>query len=136
TVTYGTGADSYRGLAGYADAPNHVVLYSTRKGGGAAAGGGELVSLADISGYGGDDSPAITILATAAANTAFRGVALAPAGVNIPVAGGGSYAGLSYAAAANAVNGVLGTAATLRAGTDAGAATVVSLTPRIRLPGE
>ncbi|MEI9947639.1 MAG: hypothetical protein WDO74_01285 [Pseudomonadota bacterium] len=55
-----------------------VTLYATRKGGGGAAGGGELVSVVDASGYNGAFASTPTLLVTAAANTAFRGVAFAP----------------------------------------------------------
>jgi VCBS repeat protein/endonuclease/exonuclease/phosphatase family protein/Calx-beta domain-containing protein len=73
----GVSADAYRGLTGIVSG-GVVTLYATRKGGSAAAGGGELVSIADSSGHGGTFSASATVLATAAANTAFRGVALAP----------------------------------------------------------
>jgi hypothetical protein len=75
--TIGVDADDYRGLTGIVDGTN-VSLFATRKGGSNAAGGGELVSLLDSSGYGGAFSGTPTLLATAAANEAFRGVALAP----------------------------------------------------------
>src|SRR5262249_30763021 len=55
-----------------------VTLFATRKGGSGAAGGGELVSLVDTSGYNGTFSGTPTLLATAATNTSFRGVAMAP----------------------------------------------------------
>ena len=49
----------------------------TRKGGSAAAGGGELVMITDTAGYNAAFSTTTpTLLATAAANTAFRGVSL------------------------------------------------------------
>jgi hypothetical protein len=73
--TIGT-AETYRGITGSVTASG-VVLYATRKGGSAATGGGELVSLVDSSGYGGAFAGTPTLLATAAANTAFRGIALA-----------------------------------------------------------
>ena len=76
--TVGVAADAYRGLAAVVNGGT-VSLYATRKGGSAAAGGGELVSLVDASGYNGAFSGAPTLLVSAAANTAFRGVALAPA---------------------------------------------------------
>jgi uncharacterized repeat protein (TIGR01451 family) len=68
--TVGTGDDDYRGLTGVVDGTS-VTLYATRK-------GSELVRLVDRSGYGGSLGGAPTLLATAPANTAFRGVALAP----------------------------------------------------------
>jgi uncharacterized repeat protein (TIGR01451 family) len=75
--TVGLAADTYRGLAATVSGST-VTLYSTRKGGGGAGGGGELVSLTDAAGYNGAFSGSPALLATAAANTAFRGVALAP----------------------------------------------------------
>ena len=77
----GTHSDSYRGLMGVVNAGT-VTLYATRKGGSAAAGGGELVNFVDATGYNATITATPTLLATAAANTAFRGVALAP--VEIP----------------------------------------------------
>ncbi|NBO91708.1 MAG: Ig-like domain repeat protein [Planctomycetia bacterium] len=75
----GAGFDSYRGLTG--TVTNGVVtLYATRKGGSVAAGGGELVSIIDNTGYNRSISslPSPTLLVSASANTAFRGVALVP----------------------------------------------------------
>jgi hypothetical protein len=76
--TVGAAADSYRGVTGVVTGTT-VTLYAVRKGGSAATGGGELVSIVDASGYNGPftSSPSAA-LATAAANTAFRGVALSP----------------------------------------------------------
>jgi predicted extracellular nuclease len=73
----GAAADSYRGLTGTVSGST-VTLYSTRRGGTGATGGGELVSITDTSGYNAPWVGAPTLLATAAANTAFRGVAFAP----------------------------------------------------------
>lgn len=70
-------SQAYRGLAGTANGSS-VTLYATRKGGSGAAGGGELVVLVDTSGYNAAINATSTVLATAAANTAFRGVAFAP----------------------------------------------------------
>ena len=75
--TIGTASDAYRGLTGIVSGTT-VTLYATRKGGSTATGGGELVSLLDPSGFAGALTAAPTLLATAAPNTAFRGVALAP----------------------------------------------------------
>jgi uncharacterized repeat protein (TIGR01451 family) len=75
--TIGVSSDSYRGLTGTVSGSN-VTLYATRKGGSGSTGGGELVRLVDSSGYGGTLTGTPTVLATAASNTAFRGVALAP----------------------------------------------------------
>jgi len=75
--TIGVDADDYRGLTGFTTAGG-VQLFATRKGGSVAAGGGELVALLDASGYNGSFSGTPTLLATAATNTAFRGIALAP----------------------------------------------------------
>ena len=82
--TLGSGADSYRGLTGVTNGST-VTLYATRKGGTAAAGGGELVSLTDTAGYNVNNNGTIALRSTAAANTAFRGVALAPVNVPTPV---------------------------------------------------
>jgi uncharacterized protein YjiK len=79
--TVGVDADDYRGLTGSVIGGT-VTLYAARKGGSAAAGGGELVSIVDATGYNAAITATPTLLATAAANTAFRGVALAP--VEIP----------------------------------------------------
>lgn len=74
----GSDADDYRGLTASVSGST-VTLFATRKGGGSATGGGELVGLTDASGYGGTLAGTPTLLATATANEAFRGVALAPA---------------------------------------------------------
>ena len=72
----GGSGDLYRGL----DAEivgGSVNIFATRKGGSAAAGGGELVMITDTAGYNAAFSTTTpTLLATAAANTAFRGVSL------------------------------------------------------------
>lgn len=73
----GTPADSYRGLTGTVSG-NTVSLFATRNGGSTAAGGGELVSFTDTTGYNGTPSGTPVLRATAAVNTAFRGIALAP----------------------------------------------------------
>jgi predicted extracellular nuclease/subtilisin-like proprotein convertase family protein len=75
--TIGVDADDYRGITGSASGGT-VTLFLTRKGGSGSTGGGELATLADTSGYNGAFSGTPTLLATAATNTAFRGVALAP----------------------------------------------------------
>jgi hypothetical protein len=77
TGTVGATADAYRGVTGIVNGSN-VTLYAVRKGGTTAAGGGELDALVDSSGFGGTFTASPTMLATAATNTAFRGVALAP----------------------------------------------------------
>lgn len=71
--TVGVNADDYRGLTSFVNG-NTVNLFATRLGGSGAAGGGELVSLVDNSGYNGAFTSTVTVLATAGANTAFRGV--------------------------------------------------------------
>lgn len=68
--TVGADADNYRGLTGTVDGAT-VTLYATRD-------ARELVRLTDGSGYNGAFAGAPALLATAPANTAFRGVALAP----------------------------------------------------------
>lgn len=82
--TVGVPNDSYRGLTATVSG-NTVNLFATRKGGSTAIGGGELVSLVDSSGYNAAFAGTPTLLSTAATNTAFRGVALAPADVPTPV---------------------------------------------------
>ncbi len=74
----GLAADSYRGLAGIVNGTS-VTLYATRRGGSGATGGGQLVSFVDSSGFNGAFAGTPALLATAANNTAFRGVAPAPA---------------------------------------------------------
>jgi uncharacterized repeat protein (TIGR01451 family) len=78
----GTGT-SYRGLAATVSGTT-VTLYAVRKGGTGATGGGELVKLVDASGYNGALTGVPTLLATAAANTAYRGVALSPQNAVVP----------------------------------------------------
>jgi hypothetical protein len=85
--TIGTASDAYRGLAGVV-IDGIVTLYATRKGGSTASGGGELVKLVDTSGYNGAFSGSPTLLATAAANTALRGVALAPGKLTVSPSSG------------------------------------------------
>jgi hypothetical protein len=76
----GTSTDAYRGLTGYYDpATGAVSLFGTRKGGSGATGGGELFALTDTSGYNATINGSVTVLATASANTAFRGVVIVPA---------------------------------------------------------
>jgi hypothetical protein len=78
--TLGTGADAYRGVAGVTNgAGGQVTLFATRHGGSTGTGGGELVIIGDPSGIGGAfGGTAAAVIATAPANTSFRGVALAP----------------------------------------------------------
>ena len=75
--TLGTAADAYRGVTAVVSGST-VSLFATRKGGSTATGGGELVQITDTSGYNAALAASPTLLATAATNTAFRGVALAP----------------------------------------------------------
>lgn len=82
----GIAADAYRGLTGSVSGTT-VTLYATRKGGSTATGGGELVSLVDASGYNGAFAGTPTLLATAAANTAFRGITFAPNSASISSTG-------------------------------------------------
>ena len=72
----GTATDTYRGLAGVVDGTT-VTLFATRMGGTQAQGGGQLVKITDAAGYEGGFAGTPTVIATAAPNTAFRGVALA-----------------------------------------------------------
>jgi cysteine-rich repeat protein len=105
-VTNGVvGSDQdYRGLTGVVTG-GLVTLYSTRLGGSAAAGGGQLVSLVDSSGYNGAFAGTPTLLATAAPNTAFRGVALAPEGAPVIVCGDGVVQAGEQCDDGNLVNG-------------------------------
>ena len=77
----GTDADDYRGLTATVNGTS-VTLFATIKGGAGATGGGQLVKLTDTSGYNATISGTPAVLATAATNTAFRGVAFAP--YNLP----------------------------------------------------
>ena len=72
--TVGAGADAYRGLTGFVNGGT-VQLFATGLGGSGATGGGKLVSMSDASGYNGTFTGTATTLASAATNTAFRGVA-------------------------------------------------------------
>ncbi len=80
--TAGVGSDAYRGITGTVNGTT-VTLYATRKGGG-AAGGGELVRLVDSSGFSGSFSGTPTLVSSAAAKEAFRGVAMVPAAAGPP----------------------------------------------------
>jgi hypothetical protein len=75
--TVGVGSDAYRGLTGVVSGGS-VTLYTTRKGGSGATGGGEIATVVDAGGFGATFTGTPTVIATAAANTAFRGIALAP----------------------------------------------------------
>ncbi len=79
TVTAAAGA---RGLAG-AVTGGGVQLYSTT-GGSGTSGGGTLWSYLDTAGFGAAPAGALTTLATAATNEAFRGVVLLPNGTQVP----------------------------------------------------
>jgi len=81
---FGTSSDGYRGLTGVIE-NNNVVLYATRKGGTSASGGGELVKVTDAAGYNTAINATDVLLATAPANTAFRGVAFAPTEEVLPL---------------------------------------------------
>lgn len=80
--TIGDDSDDYTGLTGVVNGSS-VTLFSTRKLGDGSnlAGGGELVMLTDNTGYTlapNSFTGTPVVLATAATNTAFRGVAMAP----------------------------------------------------------
>lgn len=83
----GLGTDAYRGLTGVKNPSNNdITLFATRKGGTGGSGGGELVTLIDNTGYNANlGSPTITLLATAKNNQAYRGVAMAPVAISLPV---------------------------------------------------
>lgn len=72
-------ASAVRGLTGIQNGGN-VTLYGTT-GGSGATGGGSLYSFTDTTGYNATVSGTVSTIATAATNTAFRGVALAPVSV-------------------------------------------------------
>jgi len=69
-------ATGIRGLTGYVN-NGTVVLYGAT-GGSGASGGGTLYSFSDTTGYNNSITGTATSLATAATNTAFRGVAFVP----------------------------------------------------------
>ncbi len=94
----GVDADDYRSIIGRF-VNGQVELYASRKGGSAATGGGELVKLIDASGIGGVFTASPTILATAATNTSFRGIAFTPGSTPLPV----SFLSFSATASNNAV---------------------------------
>ena len=75
-------AGAVRGLTG-ASVGTTVNLFATT-GGSGATGGGTLYSFSDTTGYNGTVSGSATSIATAAANTAFRGIAFVPEGVAPP----------------------------------------------------
>ncbi|APV50535.1 hypothetical protein BWI17_13040 [Betaproteobacteria bacterium GR16-43] len=77
----GVDADDYRFLTGVVSGTT-VTLYAVR-------GGNQLVTLTDASGYNGAFAGTPTLLATAAANTTFRGVTLSPVLSATPLAGPG-----------------------------------------------
>ena len=70
----GTNADDYRGLAGRV-VSGTVELYATLDNG---ASSDTIVRITDASGYNGALTGTATVIATAATNTAFRGIAFAP----------------------------------------------------------
>jgi hypothetical protein len=72
-----TTGDSYTGLTGVTGGTT-VTLYATKDNGSGASGGGNLVSIVDSSGFGQTLSATGTVIATAAPDTAFRGVAIFP----------------------------------------------------------
>ena len=82
--TVGTTADDYRGITGVVNA-GAVTLYATRANG---TNPDSLVSLVDGTGYnsgeGAFSAIAPVTVATAGANTLFKGVAFAPTGAKIP----------------------------------------------------
>jgi hypothetical protein len=92
--TIGTDSDDYRGL----DAEivgTTVNIFATRKGGSTSTGGGELVRITDTGGYNNPfSSTNPTVLATAIANTAFRGVSLS----TIPEPSSATLLGLGFLA--------------------------------------
>ena len=81
----GSASDLYFGLTANVIGET-VTLFATRKNSGSATGGGELVKLADSSGYNGAFSGTPTSLVDlgTSSNKAFRGVALAPVAPSNP----------------------------------------------------
>ena len=75
--TIGGDMDDYRGVTGSVSG-NVVTLFATKKGGNTAVGGGQLVKLVDSGGYNNAFTGTPIVLATAAAYTAYRGIAPAP----------------------------------------------------------
>lgn len=73
----GSGADLYRGLTGI-QVFGGAILYTVFRAGNQAVGGGQLGLLVDLSGYNAPMSAVPQVLAVAAPNTGFRGIALAP----------------------------------------------------------
>jgi hypothetical protein len=73
TATGASPVAIYRGLTANVGAGSSVTLFATR-----GAAGNELVAMTDASGYGGTFAPTPVVIATAATNTAFRGVQYAP----------------------------------------------------------
>jgi hypothetical protein len=127
----GIGGDAYRGVTGIVSG-SVVTLYATRKGGAGAGGGGELVRVVDASGYNGTLSATPVKLAAAAANTAFRGVAAAPAAARSGTATAqadvystATGAPLSVAAAAGVLANDTGTPVTLISHTEPAHGTLV-----------
>lgn len=85
TATGTVAAAGVRGLTGFASGGT-VQLFATT-GAGAAAGGGSLYAFTDPTGYNGTASGTASVIASAAANTAFRGVALTPGTVPVELIG-------------------------------------------------
>jgi hypothetical protein len=75
-------ASNVRGLTGASDGVN-VSLYGTT-GGGDANGGGSLYAFTDTTGFNGTVSGSASVLATAGADEAFRGIAFAPVAIPEP----------------------------------------------------
>lgn len=81
---FGEASDVFRGLTGIVE-NDTIVLYATRRGGSAAAGGGQIVKIIDSAVYNSPIRASDHILATAATNTAFRGIAFAPTEEALPL---------------------------------------------------
>ncbi len=73
----GTSSDQFRGLAGI-QIPNGAILYATIRAGNQSFGGGQLAKIVDFQGYNQPMMANIDVLARAATNTGFRGLALSP----------------------------------------------------------
>jgi hypothetical protein len=89
---------SVRGITGLSDGTNVTLFAAT--GGGGATGGGSLYSFVDTTGALGVISGPADLIATAASNEAFRGVAFAPVAIPEPscllLAGTGLFLALGY----------------------------------------
>ncbi len=78
TASGAISANNVRGLTGAIDSSGNVAIFGTT-GGTGAIGGGSLYAFTDSTGFNNAISGSATVIATAATNTAFRGIAFTPA---------------------------------------------------------